>query len=149
MKSLSFVIFFLVAHAVCAADPVVSIRYVNSLRMPNRQIDVKIDDARLLTLQTQDKDGTEKRSQAKLKEEAFEELQKMLKNIEWEKVAKDKERGLDGASVWIVNGRASVKLWSPDYDMKRRGLERVQRLIEKVFFLASLDQTGMPQKKVN
>jgi len=70
--------------------------------------------------------------------------------LDWEETSSDKTLGLDGTSVRIASGKQSAKVWSPDYDSKKRGLIQFQKLAEALFDLAQLDRTGMsglPQQK--
>ncbi len=128
------------------SDHVVTVRYEQGMRIPNHRVVVTVDAAPQLILQTESKDGTRKETTLRLSPASFAELQKELKQTDWNKARRDKVRGLDGATVRILYQGKEVSLWSPDYDTGKRGLETTQSLVRKVFGLAGLDPVGMPAK---
>ena len=145
MKHVATIIFFLTVALATAADPLVSLDYSHTLRIPNSRVQITVGSTGALTVTTESrgKDRATRTLQLPLKK--FEDLQRDLDRIDWKKISADETTGLDGTSVRISYGQHSASLWSPDYNSKKRKLSSVQKAIEKIFDLGELDRTGMPR----
>jgi hypothetical protein len=130
-----------------AGESLVSMTYGHTMRIPHSRVEVAIDVEGALTLKTESRGKDKNTSEIQLSPEVIKQLREQLERLDWQKVAADKTRGLDGTSVRITSGKHTATLWSPDYDSKKRGLIHIQKLIENIFDAAGLDRTGMPKKK--
>ena len=130
-----------------AGDLLISVDYFHSMRIPNNHVSVKLDDSGNLTVLTETRDAKAETKKARISDAALTRFKESLTEIDWQIVSRDKVFGLDGTSVRIVYEDYEIKLWSPDYDSKDRGLSEVQEVIERLFDFADLNEAGMPKAK--
>lgn len=144
-KLLASVLLFLSTALGNAAEPVLSLDYHHSLRIPHSHVRITVDTHGRMTVVTESRGKDKATRQVPLPLKVFRDLKRDLDAIDWAKVSAEKTTGADGTLVRISFGNQSAVLWSPDYDSRKRGLGRVQRMIERIFDLAGLDRAGMPR----
>ena len=145
MRHLIAIILLVAAPLASAVEPVVSLDYSHTLRIPNRHIRISVDPKGMLEVTTESRDKEKAIRLVQLSGEKFQNLRRDLDEIDWKKVSADKTKGLDGTTIRILYGKQAASLWSPDYDSQKRGLSRIQKTIESLFDLSGLDRTGMPK----
>ncbi len=144
MRSLlCFLVLFVIQGSVIAAD-LVRLDYHHSMRIPHQRVSVGVEPSGKLKLSIQSRGKPPVVSTKTIPGTDMAALRKELAGVDWNRAAKDEVRGLDGTSVHITHGQNKVRLWSPDYDTKKRGLSGAQGLVEHLFKLAGLDRTGIP-----
>ncbi|WP_035615908.1 hypothetical protein [Haloferula sp. BvORR071] len=130
-----------------AAEPLVSLDYEHSRRIPNQVVKIQIDDSGALALETKAADQKSPRaSKLQITPAQLAALKKELPGVDWAKAKADQVSGKDGTKVTLTYATKTVSLWSPDYDTGKRGLESVQKLLAQIFSLAGLEPSGMPAK---
>ena len=128
-----------------AGEVIVSLDYHHSMRIVNSHVRIVIDSEGILALTAESRGKDKATTRLKIPGERVQQLKRELEGIDWQKVSADKSTGLDGTTVRISIGKQSASLWSPDYDSKKRGLVRMQKLIESILAAAGRDQYGMPK----
>ena len=108
-----------------SAEPVLSLNYFNNRWVTNTQIEITVDSEGMLALATESKCMNKVPGRVQLPSESLQDLKRELEAVDWKKVSADKIEGRDGTEVSISYEKQSAKLWSPDYDSKRRGLSRI------------------------
>ena len=144
MKLIAVLLLFSTALA-GAKEPIVSLNYIQTVRIPNSHVKITVDSEARMTLMTHSKGKDKVTRQIQVPLAKFQKLKRNLDQIDWEKVSADKTKGLDGTSVRISYGKQTVSLWSPEHDSKTRGLSRIQMAIESILDLSGLDRAGMPK----
>lgn len=128
-----------------AREPLVSMSYGHSMRIPHSRIQIVIDAKGLLTVETESRGKNKNSNKIQVSQEKVMQLKRQLESLDWQKISADKTMGLDGTSVRITSGKHTASLWSPDYNSKKRGLADFQKLVETIFDFAGLDRSGMPK----
>jgi len=135
------------------STPVISIHYSHSRRRQNRDIVITVLRSQKMTITTTDAHRSSVSSEHMVPDQDFHALLREIQSVDWEKVARDQVRGVDGTSVHITAAPATppggVSVWSPDYDFRKRGLRQLCDLIERSFDIAGLDAEGLPQHEVS
>ena len=144
MKSFWILIIGFSVSVASAEEQLVSINYSHTLRIPNSRVTITIDDAGLLVLKTESRGNKHRTTKRQLDRNELSKIKNALASIDWPKIGKDKNRGVDGTTIRISYDGTTVSLWSPDYNSFSRGLVKLEKMIEKSFKLAGLDKRGMP-----
>jgi hypothetical protein len=145
MRFITAILLLVAATVARANEPLVSLDYSHSRRIPNSHVQITVDSHGVLAVATESRGKDKVARKIQLTPVKLQELKKELEEVDWKRVSADKVKGLDGTSVQLSYGKQSASLWSPDYDSKKRGLSRIQKIIESIFDLSGLDRTGMPK----
>jgi hypothetical protein len=145
MRFITAILLLVAATVARANESLVSLDYFHAMRIPNSHVQITVDSHGVLAVATESRGKDKVARKIQLTPVKLQELKKELEEVDWKRVSADKVKGLDGTSVQLSYGKQSASLWSPDYDSKKRGLSRIQKIIESVFDLSGLDRTGMPK----
>lgn len=126
------------------AAEIVVLQTGTSMRIPNNKIEIRVQDSGQVTVKTQNLRAEWVSVEKTIDSAGIAELKKKLSSIDWGLVSKDHDQGLDGTSVNLEFGSVKARLWSPEYDSKKRGLLELQKAIESLYQLACLTKNGMP-----
>ena len=145
MKLVNTVLLLITTSIVAGADSLVELDYFHTLRIPYSHVQVVVDSEGFLTLTTESRGDDKNTRTFQVPQQRIKELRQELETLDWKKISEDHTRGLDGTVVSIIYGEQTASIWSPDYSSRKRGLARLQNVIESLFALAGLNRTGMPE----
>ena len=147
MKQIIIIIISLSSVLLVQGEELLSLNYVNALRISSSNIKIKINKNGLLEYQTESRGKNKIIKKGRVSKADLADIQKHLSKLNWDKVLNDKTRGLDGNSVSISSGEKTVTVWSPNYKTAKRGLSKFYALIKTVFSVAGLKENGLPKQK--